>query len=252
MSKFTNSLLALSAAALLATGPVALPAQDDAAGSAAPELAEGRPAWRKGDRPEGPRGPQRPGQRPPRPEGPGGPGGPGGPEGPGGPPHHGPGGPGGEGNDLGRLLHNPMVAMAIDLTDEQLEAIKADGEARREANKEVAEQARELRKQLRELLTGEEDPNPAMVEQLAQEIGTLETKLGTERALHAAKIREILTPEQEAKLRKIVKHLRRDGHGRPGHEGPGGPGGPGNEDGGDDDAPRGRGGRNSHQFWDAK
>jgi Spy/CpxP family protein refolding chaperone len=75
----------------------------------------------------------------------------------------------------------PIVAIAIDLTDEQREAIKADGEARKEANAEVMEQLKQAHKDLRDLMKGESDPDEASAVELAETIGLLETQLQTER-----------------------------------------------------------------------
>jgi Spy/CpxP family protein refolding chaperone len=101
------------------------------------------------------------------------------------PPHgkHGMRGKRGKGGPkgLGHLIRMPIVAIAIDLTDEQREAIKADGEARKEANAEVMEQLKQAHKDLRDLMKGESDPDEASAVELAETIGLLETQLQTER-----------------------------------------------------------------------
>lgn len=118
--------------------------------------------------------------------------------GPGGPQHGMPGGFGGAYEMLGR----PQVRERLGITDDQWKAIEADRDQRKEAAKASRENLQNLEKELRDLLTGEADPDLGAVNELAGRIDILRAELHGQMLAHAVFVRQTLTPEQEAKVRE--------------------------------------------------
>ena len=121
------------------------------------------------------------------------------------------GGPGAM--DGHRLEH---LALRLELSDGQREELRAAFEERFEAGGEVRQSMFEARRTLHEAIHAETF-DEAAIREAAAAVAALEADMAVERAKQAAKLREILTPEQLAKLEQMREERR--GFGRRGPRG---------------------------------
>ncbi len=114
----------------------------------------------------------------------------------------GPGGPGGPG---------PGIVHRLNLTEPQLEQVKAIMQERRESR--PGANMMELQKQLQTALFAEK-VDLATIEQLKEQIAAAEAAMLSARIDTELKINQILTPEQRAKARELVATGPGPGRGR--------------------------------------
>ena len=116
-------------------------------------------------------------------------------------------GPMGEGRSLARFVERNAEAIGLDpATRSQIEAI---GEREATATRALHDSLRTERKRLRELLEADA-PDVSLVTSQADVMGELRTSIQKERLRTLIEIRDLLSPEQEQKLRELRKEKRRD------------------------------------------
>ena len=91
-------------------------------------------------------------------------------------------------------------AQALNLTDTQKEQMKALREKHQAATKDLREQARELRRQLRDAETA---GNTAQIEALSAQHGALVGKLRVASLAARQDFNQVLTPEQREKAQQL-------------------------------------------------
>ena len=116
---------------------------------------------------------------------------------------HGDGGP--SGMDRHRLEH---IAQRLELSDGQREELKEAFAARFEAGAETRHGLSEARQRLDDLIHGASF-DEAAIREAAGALAALEADLAVERARQAQKMRQILTPDQLAKLDEMRGERRR-------------------------------------------
>ena len=107
---------------------------------------------------------------------------------------------------------NQDAVEGLQLTGEQRASIRAIRVASRDEQMAANQRLRKARLALEDALDAEY-PNEALVEQLAKEVGEAQFSVVRIQALREVRIRRILTPEQQAKLREL-RHNLRDGDSR--------------------------------------
>jgi periplasmic protein CpxP/Spy len=120
---------------------------------------------------------------------------------------------------LGRLLQNPELREKLGITDEQVAKIRQQSSDFRKEQIRSRADLQVKRIDLHELLAADK-PDRAAIDKKLQEISA--TQLARERAMvdfHFA-MRDVLTPEQRAKLKQLGEEFRMHGPGRMGRHGP--------------------------------
>ena len=95
--------------------------------------------------------------------------------------------------------HRERIAATLNLTDSQKEQMKALREKHQAATKDLREQARTLRQQLRE---AEAAGNTAQIEALSAQHGAVMGKLRVASLAARQDFQQVLTPEQREKLQQ--------------------------------------------------
>ena len=138
------------------------------------------------------------------------------------PPGHGPHGGGRGAMDGHRLEH---LALRLELSDGQREALREAFRDRFEGGAEARRALFEARRALAERVHAETF-DEAAIREAAGVVAALESDAAVERARQAQKLRQILTPEQLAELEEMRGERRGHRFGRRGPRGRGGFGGP--------------------------
>jgi len=111
----------------------------------------------------------------------------------------------------GGQLHRPILR-GLDLTEEQIEALRQLREAWRETHRERREQLRELRGRIRDAV---EEGDDGLRRQLWAELGECLHEMREEFQQHRQELLNILTDEQKQKLEELrEEHRPRPGPGR--------------------------------------
>ncbi len=125
--------------------------------------------------------------------------------------HKGGGWRGGEGPRMERMMER--MAERLELDEEQRASIQAIIEQNRPAMQEHRRAMRENRQALHELMRGGTADEPT-VRSLAEAQGDLTAEMIVERALMMQSIREVLTPEQQARAERMMERRMGRHHGR--------------------------------------
>jgi Spy/CpxP family protein refolding chaperone len=133
----------------------------------------------------------------------GGPGGPGGPNGPGGPGGRGRGGPGGP---EGPGMLNPMMLERLGLSESQHERVKEIMDAQRDEQKALGDRAMKAHEALEAAITSDAF-NEGGVRTLAAEVANVEADMAVARARVYSQVFQILTAEQQAKLKELQSRM---------------------------------------------
>ncbi|MCL5270475.1 MAG: Spy/CpxP family protein refolding chaperone [bacterium] len=120
---------------------------------------------------------------------------------------------------LPRILASPRAKELLQLTDEQVARIDDLTTKTRQQIEALMPQMRDARKELEDLLKATPPDKDRILEQV-EVIGYLQIELTKIEMSQRLALREILTPEQIAKLEELMRNWR-------GPRGPGGPFGPG-------------------------
>ena len=94
----------------------------------------------------------------------------------------------------------------LDLTEEQSTQIEAIQEKYRAANEENYQQLKQVRDEMRSLLSS--DANPNQLRQQHQEMQSLRQQLGNNRFEAMLEVRDILTPEQRQQMADMMAQRR--------------------------------------------
>jgi Spy/CpxP family protein refolding chaperone len=133
----------------------------------------------------------------------GGPGGPGGPFGRGGR-----GGPGGPGGPMGIL--GPMMIERLDLTTDQRDRVKQILESHREEQQAIGQRGMAARTALEAAITADTFDESA-IRARAADVGAIEADVTVVRARVYAEVFQILTSDQQAKLKALQTEMRQRG-----------------------------------------
>jgi len=119
-----------------------------------------------------------------------------------------------------------FIKQELDLSEEQAKEFESQDKRFREATKPILDSLEAKRKDLMEEVAAEE-PNRDKLDQLTEEIGTLQMALDKNTTMHLLQKKSFLTPDQQKKFfslfkegRKRIRGLRDEGRGigeRPGH-----------------------------------
>ena len=123
------------------------------------------------------------------------------------------GGPGGPGGPAGL---SPMMLERLDLSDGQRTRVREIVEGQREAQKGLGDQARQLHDKLEMAIAGASF-DESTVRTLSADLATIQADMAVARARVFAEVVQILTPEQQTKLKDLQATMRdRQGRGRQG------------------------------------
>jgi periplasmic protein CpxP/Spy len=128
----------------------------------------------------------------------------------GGPGGGGPGGPGGGGRRGGgpaAMGLPPMMLERLDLTDAQRTQVRSIMESHRTDQQALAERARDAHEKLEAAIAGTTFDENA-VRNYAAEVGSVQADMAVARARVYAEVVQILTPDQQAKLKEMQANLQ--------------------------------------------
>ncbi len=109
---------------------------------------------------------------------------------------------------FGRSILNPRMARQLELTETQRTEIRALLQRHRDEAQALAERGQPIRKQLDDAI---QSNNPAAIDALAPELGTLQAENAKLRAKLHAEIFALLTPEQQEKAKTLNQQTQRRG-----------------------------------------
>lgn len=106
--------------------------------------------------------------------------------------------------EIRRLLSDPEVQARLGLTPEQVDRLEDYRYQFRQRQIELRSQIQSLRLELRRLLR-EDSPDRVAVNDVANQLAEVRTQLFRERINRRLEAREILTPEQRAEIRLLLR-----------------------------------------------